>query len=141
MHLTNLLRLGHLTGEGSFADRAQQTLRAHARALRQYPTGMSEMLCGLDFHLGPASEVVVAAQDDSREALLTEVFGVFHPSKVVAGWPADQRPAAELELLRGRQPPGRGGAVFVCRQQACQAPVSRPEEVREALQAARGQGT
>ena len=137
MQLTNLLRLSHLTGEGRFGDRAQQTLRAHARALRQYPTGMSEMLCGLDFHLGPASEVVVASQDEAREPLLAEVFGVFHPNKVVAGWPSDPRAAATLELLAGRQPPATGGVVFVCRAQACQAPVSRPEDVREALQAAR----
>ena len=139
LQLSNLLRLSHLTGEGRYGDRAQQTLRAHAHALRQYRTGMSEMLCALDFHLGPASEVVVAAQDETREQLLTEVFGVFHPNKVVAGWPLDQRPPAALGLLEGRQPPRVGGAVFVCRAQACQAPVSRPEEVRGALQAARNQ--
>jgi uncharacterized protein YyaL (SSP411 family) len=137
MQLSNLLRLGHLTGDTQYRDKAQQTMRAHARALRQYPTGMSEMLCAVDFHLGPASEVVVAARDATQEQLLTEVFGVFHPNKVVAGWPVDPQQGASLDLLLERLPPKQGGAVFVCRDQSCQAPVSRPEEVREALETAR----
>ena len=81
--------------------------------------------------------LVVAARDAEHEEFLSEVFGVFHPNKVVAGWPADPQQAAHLDLLQGRQPQPTGGAVFVCRAQACQAPVKSPEGVREALQAAR----
>jgi uncharacterized protein YyaL (SSP411 family) len=136
LQLSNLQRLAHLTGRQALHDRAQRLLQAHASVLRQYPTAMAEMLCGVDFHLGPVLEVVVSATEPQRELLCAEVFAAFHPNKVVAGWPVDPRQAARLDLLQARQPQPGEDAVFVCRQQVCQAPVHLPEEVRAALERA-----
>jgi uncharacterized protein YyaL (SSP411 family) len=136
LQVSNLLRLAHLTGDQDLHDKADRVLQAHARVLRQYPTAMAEMLCAVDFRLGPAVEVVVAATDEQREALLSEVHAGFHPNKVVAGWPEPPRRPASLDLMQHRHPGSGRSAVFVCRQQACQAPVHRPEEVGSALEKA-----
>jgi len=53
----------------------------------------------------------------------------------VAGWP-DAGSAPELALLQGRSLVGDKPAVYVCREHVCLAPVTRADQVRQALEKA-----
>ncbi len=135
MHIGNLLRLSMLTGDGALWDRAASALRGLGKAIRQYPTAMGEMLCNLHLFHGPAAEVAVAGRGAQADALVHEAFGAFRPNTVVAGWPAEGAPA-ELGLLRDRSPVEDRPAAYVCQRHACGAPVTTPEALRAALDAA-----
>jgi len=135
LHAGNLLRLHALTGDAAYQDRADRTFRLCAGLLRQAPGAMGEMLCGLDFRLGPRAEVVVSGAGAVREPLWRAVHEPFAPGKVVAGWPS-AGPAAALAVLAGREAAPGTALVYVCRDFACQAPVAEPAAVRPALEAA-----
>ncbi len=135
VHTGNLLRLGLLTGEERWRERAERNLRAQGMELRQASTAMGEMLCALDLYLGPACEVAVAGRGDEAAALVRAVFAPYIPNKVVAGWP-DAGSAPELALLQGRSLVGDKPAVYVCREHVCLAPVTRADQVLQALEKA-----
>ena len=135
VHTGNLLRLGLLTGEERWRERAERNLRAQGTELRQASSAMGEMLCALDLYLGPACEVAIAGTGEAAAALVRAVFAPFVPNKVVAGWP-EEGPPAPLALLQDRTPVGGSAAVYVCRQHVCQAPVTRADDVRQPLEQA-----
>ena len=135
LHAGNLARLAALTGNGAYGDRAEGVFRLCAPLLRQAPSGMAEMLCGLDFRRGPVAEVVVSGGGAAREAFWRAVHEPFAPRKVVAGWPESGGPAA-LELLTNREAAPGTAQVYVCRQFTCQAPVTDAAGVRAALETA-----
>ena len=52
-----LLRLSALTGEHSYAERAEGVFRLLVRAARRHPQGLAHLLEALNFHLSPTREV------------------------------------------------------------------------------------
>ncbi len=135
LHAGNLLRLAALTGDGGTRQRAWRTLTTFGRLMRDSPGGMAEMLCALDWALGPNAEVAIVGRGPAARALATAVHRPFAPHKVVAGWP-EQGPPAGLALLAGREPPASGAAAHVCRDFACQVPVTDPAGIGAAFVAA-----
>jgi uncharacterized protein YyaL (SSP411 family) len=131
----NLLRLALLDGSAARRERALRTLALFDDLMRQYPSGMAEMLCALDLALGPALQIAVVGPPADAAPLLQAVHGRFAPRKVVAGWPADGTPA-HLALLDGRQTVGGRAAAYVCRDFACLVPQTDPEALAQAVAAA-----
>jgi uncharacterized protein YyaL (SSP411 family) len=130
-----LLRLAALTGDATLRARAERTLALFAGHMRQAPAGMAAMLVELDRALGPSAEVAVIGRGPAAAALRRAVDATFAPHTVVAGWPASGAPAS-LALLRDREPPPTGAAAHVCRDFACQLPVSVPGDLAAAFAAA-----
>jgi hypothetical protein len=100
-----------------------------ADLMARHPSGFGRFLCALDFHLGPVVEValVAAAGGDGLGALVREVFGRYLPNRVVAGMVAGQTvPAAGIPLLAGREAVGGRATAYVCRNYACELPVTDP---------------
>ncbi|MFP4527970.1 MAG: thioredoxin domain-containing protein, partial [Candidatus Kapaibacterium sp.] len=64
INITNLVRLARLTGRRELEAIAQRNLDAFSAQIANYPAGFAEMLCGLDFVLGPSHEVVIAGAPD-----------------------------------------------------------------------------
>jgi uncharacterized protein YyaL (SSP411 family) len=90
---------------------------------------------------GPAEIAVVGHPDDERtRALHQTALHAAPPGAVLAlgdGMvPAGSGPAGsqdEVPLLEGRGLVDGAPAAYVCRQFTCQAPVTTPEQLREAL--------
>ncbi|MBK7642205.1 MAG: thioredoxin domain-containing protein [Planctomycetes bacterium] len=134
VHALNLLRLAELTGDAGCANRAQETILAQAELLNRYPSAFSQMLIAVDFlQRGPLEIVLTGnAGDPAREELLRELRTHFLPSRVVAA--TDPRARGErIPLLRDRPVPASGALAYVCRNYACQAPVSDSVKLREEL--------
>ena len=131
----NLLRLAALTGDASLRARAEKTLALFAGHMRQAPAGMTAMLVELDRALGPSAEVAIVGRGTAAVALRRAVHAAYAPHTVVAGWPAAGEPAA-LALLGEREPPPGGAAAHVCRDFACQLPVTAPGDLAAAFAAA-----
>jgi uncharacterized protein YyaL (SSP411 family) len=135
MQVGNLMRLSLLTGDGKLWDAAASALRSLGRVVRQYPSAMGEMLCQLDLFHGPTFEVAISGREPQSEALVRETFAAFRPNKVVAGWPAQGEPV-DLALLRDRPLVNGKPAAYVCRGHACEAPVTRADDLKKGLDAA-----
>jgi len=133
--IETLLRLEVLTGQGEYKTRALAALRPMGDLMSRHPGGFGRFLCAHDFNVGPVIEVALLG--DSHEALrplAAEVFGRFIPNRVVAGAAgADPATLAGLPLLEGRAPIDGRATAFVCRNYACELPVTDPAALAKQL--------
>jgi uncharacterized protein YyaL (SSP411 family) len=122
-----LFRLAALTGEERYEKHALAALRPMADLMGRHPTAFGRFLCALDFHLGPRVEVALVAPRalDETAPLAEEVFGRFLPNLVAAGMVHDHREAAAgVPLLQGRAAVEGKPTAYVCRNYACELPVT-----------------
>ena len=135
--IETLLRLAELTGESALSARALQALRPLADLMTRHPSGFGRFLCALDFHLGPRVEVaLIGADGDGLAPLVAEVFGRFLPNRVVAGMTrVDARAAEGLPLLQARGPIDGRATAYVCRNYACELPVTDRAALARQLEA------
>ena len=132
--IETLLRLAVLTGEEAYRTRALAALRPMGDLMSRYPSGFGRFLCAHDFNVGPVVEVaLVGPSADSLRPLVAEVFGRFLPNRVVAGAAGAAASASGLPLLEGRGPIDGKATVFVCRNYACELPVTDPEALARQL--------
>jgi len=128
--IETLVRLAVLTGERKYEALAVRALRPMADLMMRHAAGFGRFLCALDFHLGPVVEIALVAPragvaGDGMAALVREVFGRFLPNRVVAGMMAgDAAAAAGVPLLQARDAVGGAATAYVCRNYACELPVT-----------------
>jgi uncharacterized protein YyaL (SSP411 family) len=131
-----LLRLAVLTGEERYATAALKALRPMADLMARYSSGFGRFLSALDFHLGPVVEValITPPAGDGLRALTAEVFGRYLPNRVVTGMVAgDANAAAGVPLLTGRETVEGKATAYVCRNYACDLPVTDREALARQL--------
>jgi uncharacterized protein len=125
--IETLFRLAVLTGESRYESTALTALRPMADLMARHASGFGRFLCALDFHLGPVVEValVTPPAGDGLGALVDEVFGRYLPNRVVTGMVGgDGAAAAGIPLLQGREAVGGKATAYVCRNYACELPVT-----------------
>jgi uncharacterized protein YyaL (SSP411 family) len=122
-----LLRLARIYGDAALEREAVGVFRVARPLLERAPAAVGHLLCALDLHLSPPSEIaVVGESDDLRRAALQG----FQPRTVFAftSEPTDAVPLlAGKDLLDGRP------AAYVCERFACRRPVVSPKELQAAI--------
>ena len=133
MALMNLLWLSRLTGETTWADKAEQMARAFAGTIGRQPSAFTFFLCGLDFALRPGQDVVIAGESGSPEAerLVSALNRKFAPNLVAQLKSADN--AAKLARFAGytdglQLVQGRASA-HLCMGSACRESVTDAQEL------------
>jgi uncharacterized protein YyaL (SSP411 family) len=123
----NLLRLARLTGDDGLERQAKELLGAFAGTVADYPAGHTFYLCALDCAVKEPLEIVVAGERDDAgtQALLQVLRDVYLPEAAVLFNQAGDS---------GRQGPvGGRAAAYVCKNHACQAPVTDPRDLAKLL--------
>jgi len=135
----NLLWLSRLTGDGRWADRAQQMVRAFAGSVSQQPSAFTGFLCSLDFALRPGKDIVIAGDrgaEDTRR-LLSALNLKFSPNQVAQLKSGDNASRLAkfagytdgLQFLKGQ------ASAHVCVGSACQESVSDVQSLIDRLSA------
>ena len=159
-----LQRLALLLDREDHAAKARRVLVSLREAMTRYPSAFGELLCALDFALSTPLEVAVVgrppatgsaeraapnaegrslndeAGDDALNgqttALVRTLWQPFLPNKVVAGLQPDGHEAETLSpLLTGKTLVNGLPAVYLCEHYTCQAPITAPEALQQALAA------
>jgi uncharacterized protein len=107
-----LLRLGALAGEGYYTQRAEDILRLLSGMIAQHPTAFSRALAAVDMLDAGITEIAVIGD---RPDLVRAVRRRYLPNAVLA-W-GEPYPSPLFEDRKD-------GLAYVCRDYACQAPVS-----------------
>ncbi|MBA2670950.1 MAG: thioredoxin domain-containing protein, partial [Gemmatimonadetes bacterium] len=129
---SSLLRLAVLLGEARYENVAVRVMEGQAELIAQMPQGFGELLCAVDFYLGPPREVaIVGDRSEARtRALLDVVQSSYRPDLVLAlrntSDPAVDE-TEEIPLLRGRELVDGHPAAYVCHRFTCARPVTEPE--------------
>ncbi len=116
-----LLRLGALVGEGYYTQRAEDILSLLAGMASQHPTAFSRALAAADMSAAGITEIAIMG--DRRE-LVRAVHARYLPNAVLA-W-GEPYPSPLFEDRKD-------GMAYVCRNYACQAPVSDVESLSAQL--------
>jgi uncharacterized protein YyaL (SSP411 family) len=135
MAVTTLLKLAGFTNDLRDVDIAHQPFAQMQPIIAQYPLGFGQWLQALAYTLSKPREIAIVGDPDSTDtqALLSVVQDGYRPFQVVAvGGPTANSPA--IPLLKDRGLVKEHAAAYVCRDFACQAPVTKPEGLRAQLQ-------
>lgn len=121
--MLNLLRLARLTGRAEYEARAAELSRVFGAEVRRSPSAHAQLLCAVDFAVGPASEVLLVGEGVGE--MLEAVRARFLPNVVVLvkdGEVGELAPfAAGYEAVEGK------ATAYVCTGRACSAPVTEVE--------------
>ena len=124
----NLVRLGRITADGSYAKAADGVFTAVSDEVSLAPSTAPHLLSAFDFRRGPSFEVVLAGKDIA--ALRRAVFAAFVPNKVVVHRPvSDARIVAIAPYTKYQLPIREKPTAYVCLNYMCRLPVTDPAEV------------
>ena len=114
-----LLRLARIWGDDELEQRGVSVLRIVRDALVRAPSAFGWLLVALDQHLAPHREIAIAGAPDA--AVARAAVAAAAPTDVIAFGPADDVP-----LLAGRGEVDGLATVYLCRNFACELPVTDP---------------
>jgi uncharacterized protein len=123
-----LLRLAALSGERSYADQADGVLALFGKLALRHPQSFAHLLRALEFRQAETKEVALLGEDVSE--LVAVVRSALRPHLVLAAGPDGSKVPP---LLEGRKTIEGSPAAYVCRNFACQLPVSEPSELESLL--------
>jgi len=134
----NLLRLGQLTSNSDWLQKAEKTLDAFSSQINTYPPALLQMLCVFE-QLGDKPEQVVIAgrrgQADTR-VMQAAVQKHFNPARVVllADGAANQKfLAKKLPFMETVAMQDGVATAYVCKDFTCQLPVISVEALEDQL--------
>ncbi|MDZ7715942.1 MAG: thioredoxin domain-containing protein [Balneolaceae bacterium] len=128
--MLNLLRLGRITGNTDWEQKADSMNKLFSSQVSQAPTGFGQLLQALDFELGISYEVTIAgkkAASDTQKMLKT-LYHSFSPNKVVVLNDPDDSEINKLAPYTKNQAMKNGKATaYVCENYSCKAPTNDPK--------------
>jgi hypothetical protein len=131
----NLIKLGHLTGEESLKQKAEQILHLFYNFLDQHPSGFAQMLSGLCFFLNPEEIGIIGSKSDLKtQSMLKEIYLAYLPNKIL-NLRDPQEPIKEkwFPFLTEKGIP-EVPTTFVCKGFTCLPPVRNEEELKKILE-------
>lgn len=129
MAMHNLLRLGRLSGRTRFEELAASIGEKFAGTVRQVPAAHTHYLTALDLALGPPVEVVLSGPRETPQfaEMVRAMNATFQPGMVALHHPGPGKAGTIRELIPWMADlpvPDDRVQACVCRNHACQAPVT-----------------
>jgi uncharacterized protein YyaL (SSP411 family) len=126
--------LAALTGAPEHLAQAGRYLRKMAKEAARNPFAFGHLLLAADAFIDGAAEVVISAPSDERHSWIAAVDGAYAPTVALSARGPDPIPALLAEMMRGKGLVGGRPAAYVCRNFACDAPITDPAALRRALE-------
>ncbi len=114
-------------GDGSLSDLADGVIAAGSLLVERYPSSVGHLLAVATSKLAGVREVAIVGP--SAHQLADAAWAGFHPDLALA---VSQTAAAPIPLLEGRWSEG-ATLAYVCRNFACERPVSTVEQLIDSL--------
>ncbi len=139
-----LLRLGVLTEQRHYAEKAEGVLRSFSNVMEGSPGAVPHLLSGLHRLLSPSTQIVVAGGDDpgEAEAHLAIARKVYLPNAMVVLITAQNAEQLEklVPLVAGKSARNGKTIAYVCVGQTCLAPATDPRQLEKLLRDVQGGG-
>jgi len=134
----NALRLSRITGNAGIREKAEEIYRAFCTPVYEMPSAFTQFLCGLDFALGPSSEVIIAgdiSRKDTSEMICT-LRKSFMPNKVVVFLP-DGPSRKDIDVVapyvKSYSCDNGHATAYVCSNYSCSLATNDPREMMTLL--------
>ena len=135
MAAKQLLRLAAYTGKTIYDESGRSVLRLMTDAIEQYPQVFGEFLNATDMAIHGLAEVAIVGNPTATEtkAILDTLRNPFRPNVITALARQDMDEHEIIPLLSYRKMRQDQPTVYVCRNFACQMPVTSAEETEKLL--------
>jgi uncharacterized protein YyaL (SSP411 family) len=125
----NLLRLARITANTDFEEKAARIGRAFSKAVKQSPSGYTQLMLAVDFMVGPSYEVVIAGKSGARDtkAMIQALREHFVPNKVVLFRPTDEESPDIIRLAeytKYQSSIDGKATAYVCLNYNCKLPTT-----------------
>tara|TARA_Y100000031_G_scaffold18644_1_gene18990 strand:- start:6337 stop:7983 length:1647 start_codon:yes stop_codon:yes gene_type:complete len=133
-----LLRTGRITGNTVYEEKAAMIGSVFSPQVERSPSGYSQLLSAIDFGLGPAHEIVIVGDPESRQTgqMLRKVQQMFLPNKVILFKSTTSSPSLLTEIAPFTETQyaidGKATA-YICQNYVCNAPTSDVAKMTAAL--------
>jgi uncharacterized protein YyaL (SSP411 family) len=137
----NLLRMGALTADSDYTNRAEKALAAFSKSLASNPTAFAGLLTALDFLHSQPREIIIAlpGNDQAAATPFLDILRSHHlPGKVliVVGENHGRESLGKISpVVRNRRAKDGKATAYVCQNHTCRMPTTDPEEFARLLYA------
>ncbi len=136
--MLNLLRLGRMTGNTTYEEKASQLGQAFSEQVNRYPAGYTMMMVAVDFAAGPSHEVVIAGNLENADAaeMIKALNRPFIPNKIVVFRPASEsepKIAQIAEYAASMTEINNKATAYVCQNFACELPTNDAQKMLDLL--------
>jgi uncharacterized protein YyaL (SSP411 family) len=129
----NLLELAALTGDDSYADKADATVNALLASVQQYPFAMPLLMVAGQRILQGSKEIVLSNETmDDLETYIQEIRERYLPGVSVLVNTQDSKPLSEF--ARSQIAIGDMPTAYVCKDKTCELPTTKLETFKELLE-------
>jgi uncharacterized protein YyaL (SSP411 family) len=136
----NLIRLDRISNNDQYRQAAEKLLQNYEPYFDKMPDQFANMMGALDFYLSPSTEIVLTKDGSTQgKELLLALHGHYLPNKVVLvkdfslTGKGRSKTSGEPALLQGRELVQGKPAVFICRNFACESPITEAKQVSKEL--------
>ncbi len=126
-----LAKLGAFTGDTGYSDVAEVALASMRAEMSKAPLGFANWLSALDFVLSEPSELAIVGAD--ALPMLRLVRSTYRPNLIVAAKVGDDD--SSVPLLTDRDAVDGATTAYLCRQFACERPVTSADDLAALLHA------
>src|SRR5580704_8656152 len=128
----NLIRLSRILGRPDFESNASKVISSFQEMLEHHPSAMPQMLSAADALLADPLQIVIATRNPAEDPLLRVAQAVYQPRRILllAG---EKGLAQQVPELRGMDLIDGRSAAYVCRNFACELPITDPEALATKL--------
>jgi uncharacterized protein len=118
-----------------FREAAVKAITAYGKMIARYPRAFAKSLAVVDFLLEGPVELALVGQpgETGLEALRRAIAGHYLPNRIIAHHDPTAGDPPAFPLLAGKGLVRGKAALYVCRNFACQAPITDPSEVSAVL--------
>ncbi len=137
--LMNLLRLTQMTNRDDFRASAGRVLAAFEQRLSLAPSALPQMMAACEFLLGNPRQIIIvgAREGQDTSALLRTIHSRFMPNRILLLVDSEEtrtRLAEGIPSVDGMRRIDGRAAAYVCRDYACQLPVTDSSALSELVQ-------
>lgn len=129
-----LLKLGRLTMNAVYADKAAKTLKAFSKHIADSPVSLTHILTALDFWLGPTREIVIAAgaHETKAQEMLRLAQSYFLPNAVII-FHNDKEIEKLSPFVASQTAVADMATAYVCENYACKKPITELAELETVI--------
>lgn len=134
----NLLRLSQMSGNRTWQEMAERSLRAFEKRLAEDPQAMPQMMVAVGFYLSKPKQILIAGDRHAADtrAILAEIHKRFIPNKIVVladGGEAHLRLASSLDILNSLRRIDGKATAYICEDYVCRRPTNQTSDVSAIL--------
>jgi uncharacterized protein YyaL (SSP411 family) len=134
----NLLRLAKITGNTEYEEYANKIFSTFSEEIDSSPISHTFALCAYLFSAFPSTEIVIVGDINSTETknMINTVYSGFNPNTtVIFKTLADNKPLIDIApFVTAHKAINNNTTAYICRDFACQPPVTSAAELEKSLQ-------